>query len=199
MPACALGLRVHSGWAALVAVSPRRGVPEVVLRRRLEIADPAIEGSRQPYHEAEGMPLDRASRYLARCEAASRRLATAGLREASALLAHEGGRAAKSCGILLASGRALPDLAGILASHALIHTADGVHFRDALASASETLGLRVVRTREKEVAAEVAGRSGLSEREVSARVAALRKDLGPPWTADEKLATLAAWRALPGA
>jgi len=37
-----------------------------------------------------------------------------------------------------------------LASHAMIHTADGQHFRDALAAASEALGLKVVRLRPAE-------------------------------------------------
>ncbi len=55
-----IGLRTHSGWAALVAVAADGDVPLVVARRRIEIADAAIRGAKQPYHAAEPMPLSRA-------------------------------------------------------------------------------------------------------------------------------------------
>jgi hypothetical protein len=53
--------------------------------------------------------------------------------------------------ILAASGRPLPPLESVLASHALIHTADGEHFREALAAASDGHRLPVTRIREKEL------------------------------------------------
>lgn len=195
MPSCALGLRVHSGWAALVAIessSQDRLSPHVVARRRLEIADTAIPGSRQPYHEAEEMPIAEASRYLGRCERATQRLARAGLSDALTSLP-SGDAAPRSCAILLASGRPLPELAKVLASHALIHTADGEHFRDALAAAAAACGLEVVRVRERDAAAELGRKLGHPPDELRRRLDGWRKELGPPWTADQKLAALAAW------
>lgn len=194
MPACALGLRVHSGWAALVAIEASlrgRVPPRVLVRRRLEIADPAIPGSRQPYHEAEEMPLPEASRYLGRCERASLRLAKAGLADAVASLPD--GADPSRCVILLASGRPLPELAKVLASHALIHTADGEHFRDALAAAASARGLDVVRVRERDAAAELGSKTGRSPEDVRREIDGWRKELGVPWTADQKLAAIAAW------
>ena len=47
-----LGFRVHSGWAAVVAVRGPVSSPAVVDRRRIELADPAIIGSLQPFHAA---------------------------------------------------------------------------------------------------------------------------------------------------
>src|SRR5690349_24426363 len=47
-----LGFRVHSGWAAVVAVKGPASSPAVVDRRRIELADPAIRGSLQPFHAA---------------------------------------------------------------------------------------------------------------------------------------------------
>jgi hypothetical protein len=47
----ALGLRVKTGWAAAVVL--RQGtdaVPELVDRRRLELSDPKVPSSAQPYH-----------------------------------------------------------------------------------------------------------------------------------------------------
>jgi len=41
MAAVALGLKAHSGWAALVAVAEERGEPAVAARRRLELIEVA--------------------------------------------------------------------------------------------------------------------------------------------------------------
>jgi len=198
MDACALGLRVHSGWAALVAISVSgRGdpSPRVVARSRVEVADPSIEGSRQPYHQAEDMPLSQAARYLTRCERASFANAREGL--AAALESLPAGiPRPRRCTLLLASGRPLPELKKILASHALIHTADGEHFREAFAAGARDCGLDVIRVRERDVTAELARRLETSPEALERRVAGWRKDVGPPWTADQKLASIAAWSAL---
>ena len=53
MKPAALGFRAHSGWAALVVVAGDPRAPEVVLRERIEMADPELPGSKQPYHAAE--------------------------------------------------------------------------------------------------------------------------------------------------
>lgn len=203
----ALGLRAHSGWAALVAVigAPRSRVPpdpaypKVILRRRLELADPKIEGSKQPYHAAEDQPPKQAERLVGRCLDSSRRLA----RQAVAAVRDElegEGREIAGCGLLLASGRPLPeDLHAILASHALIHAAEGEMYRDVLAHAAEHLSMPVTRVRERELLARAAEATGLKEGELQRRVAEMGRALGPPWRQDEKLATLAAWLVLAGA
>jgi hypothetical protein len=100
------------------------------------------------------------------------------------------------CGLLQASGRALPDLAGILASHALIHTAEGQMFRDLLAEAGRYHALPIIEVRERELMARCTADLGLSAEQIARRLAELGRALGPPWRQDEKLATLAAWLAL---
>ena len=55
------------------------------------------------------------------------------------------------CAILLASGRALPSLSKILASHALVHTAEGEFFRKVVREACEHCGIPVVGFREREL------------------------------------------------
>src|SRR5262245_24933741 len=122
MPLRALGLKVHSGWAALVALeasAPGDPSPRVVGRSRVEIADPSIDGSRQPYHAAEDMPLPEAERYLRGCERASLERAREGLSAAVASLPDATARPPRLA-ILLAGGRPLPELEKVLASHALI-------------------------------------------------------------------------------
>lgn len=178
----ALGLRPHSGWAALVAVSGTPRSPEVLDRRRIGIADPEIEGSLQPYHAAEDLELGKARKYLERCERRARRLARQALREVLEEL-RANGRDAAACGLLLSSGRPLPALTQILASHALIHAADGEHFRDALRHAAS----HWVRA-----SADLM----IPIEELHQLVNAIGKSVGPPWTQDQKLAALSGWLAL---
>ena len=169
--------------------------PHVVLRRRLELADPAIPGSKQPYHEAEDRKPKEAARIVGRCIDSSRALAREALGGAlDELRARQHDVA--GCGLLLSSGRPLPaDLHAILASHALIHAAEGEMYRDVLVRAGEHLSLRVTGVRERDVLvrAKATGRPGA---ELQRRVAEMGRSLGPPWRQDEKLATLAAWVVL---
>jgi hypothetical protein len=191
----ALGLRAHSGWAALVAVAGTPRSPAVLIRRRIELVDPAVPGARQPYHAAEGKKLPKAREIIRRSTSDANRLARKAFRGAVAELEKSGHRVV-GCGLLLASGRPLPPLEAILASHALIHTADGELFRDALAAASEDGGVPVTRVREKELLPRVTGELRISDDELQLGIRELGRSLGPPWTRDEKYASLAAWLAL---
>jgi hypothetical protein len=100
------------------------------------------------------------------------------------------------CGLLLASGRPLPALDKILASHALIHTADGELFREALLHASARCGLHDFRIKERELL-DCAGKAlHFKPANLMRRVTELGRSLGSPWSQDEKFATLVAWLAL---
>ncbi len=188
-----LGLRAHSGWAALVAVGGSLPAPEVVDRRRIEMA--AGPEAKQPYHAAEELPLPKAAALLERLSRQAQARAAAGLGAALQDLRAEGYDVVRMV-ILAAAGRPLPPLESVLASHALIHTADGEHFRDALAAASEGLRLRVTRIREKELLARAEAALRRPAKDLQAVVTAWGKALGPPWTQDQKLSALAAWTAL---
>ena len=98
--------------------------------------------------------------------------------------------------LLLASGRALPGLEQILASHALIHTADGELFRDSLRAACNECDLPLEGIREKELFAAASKTLGVKPPMLQRRVAGLGKALGPPWSQDEKFAALGAWLTL---
>jgi hypothetical protein len=191
----AVGLRVHSGWASLVAIAGPLDSSTVVERCRIELADKAIRGSVQPYHAAEPMELKEAERFIERCRAASNRLARSALNTASDGLRAKGYRIT-ACGLLQSSARPLPAIASILASHALIHTAEGELFRDALVEASTHQGLPVVRVKERELFDRCATELRVAADELQRRLAELGRALGPPWRQDEKFATLVAWLAL---
>lgn len=191
----AIGLRAHSGWAALVALAGPATTPEVIARRRIEIADPGIGGSKQPFHAAEPLEFSDAQAYLRRCSASTERLAREALQ--AALDALRDRRAEPvGCGIILGSGRTLPGLEAILKSHALIHTAEGEFFRNALVEACAHCGIPVVGVKEKELYARGAAQLRKPVSELQRRVQEMGKSVGPPWTEDQKYAALVAWMAL---
>ena len=171
----------------------------VVDRRRLELADPRIAGSKQPYHEAEGKQPKEAQRIVERCTERSRAMARDALGAVVQDLRHRG-HDVVGCGLLLASGRPLPgDVHQILASHALIHAAEGEMYRDVLARAGEHLSLLVTGVRERDLAAHAEKAIGKAAAELQRRVAEMGRAVGRPWRQDEKLSTLVAWTVLAGA
>jgi len=190
-----LGARAHSGWAVLVAVAESGGSIRVVDRRRIELADPAVPGFPQPYHAAEPLSLTDAEKLLERCLATSRRLAEQAFRAAVGELESSGYEVA-ACGVLARAGRPLPPLASILASHALIHTAEGEMFRDALRHGVDQCGLAAAALRERDAWDHAAGLLRFKAADLQRRIGELGRDLGPPWREDQKLATLGGWVAL---
>jgi len=163
---------MHSGWGVLVAVSEA----EVLDRRRIVITDPKIPGANQPYHYAVNLGRPESERHIAHCAAVSERLAAAAIEE---VVRELNGRHYQVVGsaVLLASGRPLPSLANILASHALIHAAEGEFFRNAVRKACEHLKIAV---------------TAIKERELDERISSPERPIGPPWTKDHKTAALAA-------
>ena len=190
-----LGIAPHSGWAAAVLIAGTPAEPRVILRERLDLSDARLAGSKQPYHELEGLPLARAQRQLARFCISAGGLAESALR---ALLerAQAGGVEPRAAAILDSAGRSGATLAAILASHALIHTADSNHFREALARGCQALGLHVARIPQRELAVRAAAALRQSPQQLAATVKALGRGMGPPWGADQKHAALLAWLLL---
>ena len=152
----ALGCAPHSGWAAAVAVCQFEGSARVLLRERIEMASPHEPTARQPYHNVAGLPTSEAAKRLAAYEASASMMAQRAFTTIAGRLA-DGGQELRWVSILESAGRKGSSLAATLASHALIHTADGDHFRTALAAAAEKCGLSVhrvaARTLETEAAA----------------------------------------------
>ena len=195
MNRAAIGFRVHSGWAAMVAVSLEDGVPVVLQRRKLLLVGTFSYTFRQPYHTAEKMPLGDASEFVRGVEIESRELALSGLHALEKEL-DSADYKVRGCALLLASGRKLPEFEKILASHALIHTADGELFREAIRHCCARAKLPLAAIKERELLAAAAKRLNKRPEFLNRQVAALGKSVGPPWTQDEKLATLAAWFTL---
>ena len=195
MKRAAVGFRVHSGWTALVAVCLEKGALVILARQRVHLVDTFTYEFRQPYHTAEKMLLGQAREFISRMQAEAKRHAYRAIQELEARTREQGVKLT-GCGLLLASGRPLPVLDKILASHALIHTADGELFREAIVHASAQARLALSAIKERELVDRAGQAFRIKSVALLQRVTELGRPLGPPWTQDEKFATLAAWLAL---
>ena len=192
MPQCAvIGARVHSGWAAIVAIAGDPASPEVIDRRSAVIVDAAVTGANQPYHFAENLELPDAAQYLDGCTAACEQVASESIGAIVEAMGARGYNLA-SCAIVLAAGRPLPGLPEILASHALIHTAEGEFFREILRQACTAHGIAVAGIRERDLEQRARAVFGARAARLRLTIESMRHSLGPPWRQDQKIAALAA-------
>jgi len=170
----ALGFLTHTGWASVVALSDE---PRVIHRGRIDM----ISGEdRFVYHAAEKLaPSIAEKRVLAAVNDARTRA-----REAIAELAKE--FAVTACGVIVGRMQTLPRLDAILRSHAMIHTAEGVLYRNLLLEAARELGIETL----------AIPNTDMSKHRDRKRIDALGKSLGPPWGKDQKESAMAAWLAL---
>jgi len=191
----ALGIRAHSGWTALVAISLEDGSPQVLWRQPPHLVKTFTYEFRQPYHTAEKRPSAEASGIITRARTEARSLAYRAIQSVRTSLQQLGYELRRS-GLLLASGKPLPDLPQILASHPLIHTADGELFREALLHESMRCGLETLSVKENGVFEEASQVLHQKPDVLVRRLAGLGAGLDPPWAQDEKLSALIAWLSL---
>lgn len=191
MRQAAIGVRMHSGWGGLVAVSSRANALEVIERRRVAVTTPTSPGGNQPYHFAANLELQEAEKFLANYVAISKRLAVTAVRAVVQDLGRRGYRI-EGCAVLLGSGRPLPTLVKVLSSHALIHAAEGEFFRATFVQACAELELPVTGIPERQLYEQIQMKFGEAAEQMSRQVALLGRSMGPPWTKDHKTAALAA-------
>lgn len=191
----ALGVSLHTGWAVLVAVAGVPGKLEVLLRRRVELLPPGGIIPRFVFHRAAELSSPEAAKLVQRAEAASRELAAIALNE---VLEHLRSLDKVVCAMGIAAGsRPVPvDLADVLRSHPMIHTAEGALFRQSIAAACEGGGLAVISVHSREMWVKTAESWKVTEAALRKQIDGLRKSEGAPWGSDEKTATAFALLAL---
>src|SRR5436190_17870145 len=173
-----LGLKAHSGWAALAILAEDNGALELIGRRRIELVDEAW--AKQPYHAAEQLNAQEARVVVQRGVKAAHRCAK---REIQNALRHVAKFDYQVVGCAVLVGAPMPawSVAEILAVHFRMHKAEGVLFREALASAATKCGLSLVQVPEKELNAHAARALATPAGALLKRVAAIGKSAGPPW------------------
>ena len=175
--------KLHTGWATLVAVA-EEGSLCVLHRCRVELLPP--EGIRFVYHQAAELPIADAERLIESVRRISEDTALTNIRGALKKL-----DVTHAC--IVTAGAAVPnDLAAALRSHAHIHAAEGALYARVAAGACANLGVPVLTVREREVWSRASENTGVAEAELKARIDDVRKAIGPPWTADHKIAAAAA-------
>jgi hypothetical protein len=189
---CACGFRVKSGWSIVVLVHLTDGQPGVADRRVVQLSDPDVPASAQPYHAALGVHRAAAARDVAWL----RRVVEAHATPQLATLFREyqsASRDLRGAGIVAGS---LIDPSTIANEHIRAHAEEGRFFRSIVERAARAVGLEAATMAEKELMYEAVRRLGCSERQIRSRLTELGRGVGPPWRGDEKAATLAAWLAL---
>src|SRR5262249_25991196 len=185
----AVGFTVKSGWASVVLVVRSAGKPHVLDSRRVELSDPAMPESRQPYHAAFGTA--RASgpellRLIAAVKRFGRQSITTAIRAYRA-----GGHRVRGAGVVVGS---LIDPKRIANDHIRIHALEGQLFCSVVQEAAVRTRLRCSIWRERDLQALAVSVLKQPEGAVRQTVASLGRDVGGPWRAGEKAAPLAAWR-----
>ena len=191
----AIGFSPHSGWAAMVVLGGPAAAPSLLARSRVPLIDDHDPDSKQPYHAVEFLCVEEATGRLDGYMAVATGMAQAALR---AQFEELKGRdiSVKAVGIVDSSSRKQVALPSILASHALIHAADGDHFRNALHAAAEHCSLQVCRIPARSLEAHAGTCLRMPLDRILDIVNKLGREQGPPWGADQKKAALLAWTLL---
>lgn len=186
----ALGFRVKSGFAVAVALSGSAAAPVFVGRRVVELSDPAIPETKQPYHAGVGAAQED-ERAIARLTAIVEQSAS---RSVEALLA-EDLFASRRYRAALVVGSVI-DPAQIANPHIRAHANEGRLFRTALEGALRTRGITCSVLVEKTLAATAAKAVSRTPVQIRTVVEGLAKGRAGPWRAEEKAAATAAWMVL---
>jgi hypothetical protein len=184
-----LGFRPHTYWTSAVALAGPPDAPRVIERRRIPFA---AGEERMVFHRAEQTDLDSARVLIEEVRAATEANAAREIGQFIADLRRDD--VSIRIAVVPEAINKLPDnLEDILKVHARMHAAEGNFYRGVVASACGVVGLQVHRVVERELPALVGDLLDANASAVEARLKAMGAKLGPPWSEDYKLATLAAW------
>ena len=197
----AIGFRVKSGHAIAVILQGSVESPLPVARQVVELCDPAVAETRQPYHSGLGQ-AEADPKTIARRVKIIERAASASVSELAARLGVdrlEQGRTGSSrrveCRAALVTGSVI-DPESVGNPHIRAHAYEGRLFRIVLERALVAHGIRASVIVEKQLAETARRRLGRSDRAIKQRLSELGTAFGSPWRSDEKAAATAAWMAL---
>jgi hypothetical protein len=189
-----LGVRVKSGWAAVVLMTESGHSPQLSDVNRIELCDPRFPETRQPYHAAMGK-LETDSAKVNQRERVVRSISQQSLTRLLKDYRRKGFRIMRAA--LVVGSQINP--VNIANPHIRAHALEGRLFRSAVA---ETLQAHEIRTEvllESDAYPTVAARLKQSSDDVKRAIQDLRRSTlanGRPWRAEEKLAALAGLFAL---
>ena len=193
-PQLALGFRVKTGRATAVVMIGPASAPRVLSRKSLQLWDPAIPESHQPWHADFELPPDESARIVPIALKAVDRVALSALRD---LVDEVRSTHGSIVGIALVAGSST-DPESIHNPHMRAHAREGQLFPQSLAAAAKTLRIPAVTLVESEVFTTAAAKLAKSPDAIKLAVTEMGRDVGKPWSAEEKAAAAAAWITLAG-
>jgi hypothetical protein len=169
-----------------------RSQPHALERRSIELWDPEVPDSKQPYHAALELRADEGARVV---EAACRAVQNVATRALRALLAdlRQKGHEPRGIGLVVGSDADPEKLAN---PHIRAHALEGRLFWRVLEVAAGALGLPCLAVTERDLFSKGAAALGRPADELKRIATDLGRPVGRPWGAEEKTAVLAAWMAL---
>jgi hypothetical protein len=194
----ALGFRVKSGWAAAVLLAGPVESPQLLDRRVVQLCDPTVPESKQPYHAKMGTlqtdeaKVERLRKVIVKAaqDSVSELIKDFGsLQDFGSLSVQRISRANFVVGSDI-------DPARIANPHIRAHALEGRLFRTVLEDALGSRGLSCSIFVERQVYERAVVALKRSEKDLKQSLAQLGQSLDGPWRADDKLACLAAWLAL---
>jgi hypothetical protein len=189
-----LGFRVKSGWAAAVLVIGPTHSPKLCDVRRIDLSDPRLPETRQPYHAAMGKLETEMCKINPRLRLV-RRIAKQSIVALLALYRENGYRISSAA--LVVGSQINPD--SIANPHIRAHALEGRLFRSAVAETLEDHEIRTEVLLERDAYPSVAARLKQSSHDLKQTIQNLGRSApakGGPWRAEQKLAALAALFAL---
>jgi hypothetical protein len=190
--AVAVGFTIKSGWAAAVLLGGSSAAPRVLDCRRVEISDPDVADSTQPYHAGFGTARDggdELERLVSVVKAYGRKSVTALLRE------YQKQASLRGAGVIVGS---LIDPETIGNAHIRIHAMEGRLFRMVVIDAAEKRGLKCTVRRERDLYADAGKALQKSEAAIRLTLSEIGRSVETGWRAEQKAAALGAWLLLEG-
>ena len=187
----ALGLRVKSGWAAVVLLTGPIGLPALRDNRVIDLSDPQFPETRQPYHAAMGQ-LEMDPTEISRRTEIVRRVTKHSVTKLLADYRRKDYAITRSS---LVVGSQL-DPATIANPHIRAHALEGQLFCSTLEDALHARGVRTAILLERDAYVTAAARLKKSSIDLRQTIQNLRRFAEGQWRAEQKLAAVGAWIAL---
>lgn len=187
---CAVGFTVKSGWACAVLVAGTAVAPRVVASRRVEISDPDLPDSKQPYHAGFGTARDAGDglkRLVSSVKSFGRKSVGRVIRD------YQQRGELRGAGVVVGS---LIDPKTIGNDHIRIHAMEGQLFRSVVIDAAETAGLKCDVVRERDLYATAAKALKKPEAAIRKTLAQIGRGVDGGWRAEQKAAALSAWMVI---
>jgi hypothetical protein len=187
----ALGFRVKSGWAAVVLLTGPTDSPALRDNRLIDLSDPRVPKTRQPYHASFGQLETDATKTNRRTDIVHR----ATKQSVTKLLSDYRQKGYSITRASLVIGSQL-DPATIANPHIRAHALEGRLFRLALEQALNAHGIRTAILLERDAYDTGSTQVKKSIHDVRRLIQNLGRSTEGSWRGEQKLAALAAWVAL---